>query len=84
MPQLKHIYSLFIKKKGRETIGDQWSSIASINRVKRGGMIFFSFLSSFSYNLPNNFIIIIVIVIVTDYRSIKKSAYKYSIYVPGH
>ena len=43
MPQLKHIYSLFIKKKGRETIGDQWSSIESINRVKRGGTIFFPF-----------------------------------------
>ena len=84
MPQLEHLYSLFVEKKGRETIGDHWSSIESIDQVKRGEMIFFSFLSSFSYDLPNNFIIIVVIVIVTDYRSIKKSVYKYSIYVPGH
>ena len=30
MPQLKHLYSLFIKKKERETIGQ---SIKSIDRV---------------------------------------------------
>ena len=51
MPRLKHLYSLFVKKKGRETIGDHWSSIESIDRVKREEMIFFPFslLSPMTY-----------------------------------